>query len=111
MKLPLRNAPQGDGVPSGAALSSDERPIMPAQDDIDDMLQRVAMAAIAYYPEVATDEPGYRLEADVAWCLSVLPDLAPAALTQLQEVVGQAITDPTRYRQALFGAVLELRTD
>lgn len=84
---------------------------MPAQDDIDDMLQRVAMAAIAYYPEVATDEPGYRLEADVAWCLSVLPDLAPAALTQLQEVVGQAITDPTRYRQALFGAVLELRTD
>ena len=92
-------------------LPTNERPAMPTQDDIDDMLQRVAMAALAYYPEVTTDEPGYLLEEDVSWCLEPLPNLSSADLTDLALIVGQAITDPTQHRQALFGAVLELLPD
>ena len=84
---------------------------MPTKEDVDDVLQRVAIAALAYYPDVATDEPGYQLADDVTWCLEPLTGLEQQHTERLELLIGQTITDPTQYRQDLFGAVLELIPD
>lgn len=84
---------------------------MSTRDSVDDTLQRVAMAALAYYPEVQLDEPGYQLADDVAWCLESLTDLREDDLERLRDLVGRTITNPSEYRQALFGAVLGLLPD
>ena len=84
---------------------------MPTQEDIDDLLQRVAIAALAYYPEVHTDEPKYQLDDDTRWCLGPLAGLDSEPLARLHTLIGLTITDPTQHRQDLFGAVLELLGD
>lgn len=81
---------------------------MATKDDIDDALQRVAIAALAYYPAVTTDEPEYELADDVTWCTQPLSSLEQPDRERLEILIGQTITDPTQYRQELFGAVLEL---
>ena len=84
---------------------------MATKDDVDDVLQRVAIAALAYYPAVTTDEPGYELADDVTWCIQPLTALEQPHRERLEVLIGQTITDPTQYRQELFGAVLELVPD
>ena len=82
---------------------------MPTKEDIDDLLlQRIAIAALACYPDIATDEPEYQLADNVIWCLQPLTGLDQRHYERLELLIGQTITDPTRYRQDLFGAVLGL---
>ena len=88
-----------------------ERTIMSTRDSVDDTLQRVAMAALAYYPEVQLDEPGYQLAEDVDWCLEPLTALGKEDMARLRDLVGRTITNPSEYRQTLFGAVLGLLPD
>ena len=75
---------------------------MTAQDQIDIALQRTAIAAFIYYPQIHVDQPDYRLEEDLAWCVEPLGELDPAALTAVRETVGRAIVEPTEYREELF---------
>ena len=84
---------------------------MATKDNIDDTLQRVAIAALAYYPTVTTDEPEYQLADDITWCMQPLTTLEKQHREHLEALIGQTITDPTQYRQDLFGAVLELIPD
>ena len=73
---------------------------MPSREEVDDVLQRVGLAAISYYPEIHIDEPDYTVDTDVDWCLE--------PVTDLREAVGLAITNPTAHRYALFQTLLEL---
>lgn len=65
------------------------------------LLDRVAFAALTYYPDRTSDEPGYTVEEDVAYCLAPLQPLPGAWGDDLRELVGRTITDPTQYRQRL----------
>ncbi|RXZ51906.1 hypothetical protein [Agromyces binzhouensis] len=75
---------------------------MTAQDQIDIALQRTAIAAFIYYPQIHVDQPDYRLEDDLAWCVEPLGELDAVALGAVREVVGRAIVEPTEYREELF---------
>jgi hypothetical protein len=75
---------------------------MTAQDQIDVALQRTAIAAFIYYPQIHVDQPDYRLDEDLAWCVEPLDDLDPATLTAVREIIGRAIVEPTEYREELF---------
>jgi hypothetical protein len=78
---------------------------------IDETLQRVALAALAYYPEVDLDEPSDALGNDVEWCLEPLAAASIDALNQLRVTVAATIADPTTHRQDLFGAMVALAPD
>ena len=75
---------------------------MTPQDQIDVALQRTAIAAFIYYPQIHVDQPDYRLDEDLAWCVEPLGELDPAALTAVREIVGRAIVEPTEYREEFF---------
>jgi hypothetical protein len=81
---------------------------MPSREEVDDVLQRVGLAAISYYPEIHVDEPDYTVDGDVDWCLEPVTDLTAEQRTSLREAVGLAITNPTAHRYALFQSLLEL---
>lgn len=72
------------------------------------VLDRVAFAAITYYPDRAATELGYTLEEDVAYCLTPLQPFHEAGDGPLRELVAQTISDPTQYRQRLVQRLEEL---
>lgn len=81
---------------------------MPTTDDVNDVLQRVGMIALFYYPEVHLDDPDYNLRGDIEWCTEPLIDLDGEQLAAVRDVVGRAIIDPTSTRQELFVSLVEL---
>lgn len=81
---------------------------MITRDSVDDALQRVALAALIYYPDVRRDEPGYDIKRDVAWCLQPLADLPPDQRERFEVLIVRAITDPTTHRQETFAALTAL---
>lgn len=81
---------------------------MPSREEVDDVLQRVGLAAISYYPEIHIDEPDYTVDTDVDWCLEPVTDLTDEQRAALREAVGLAVTNPTAHRYALFQTLLEL---
>ncbi|ALJ21447.1 hypothetical protein [Microbacterium sp. No. 7] len=80
------------------------------RDSVDDALQRVALAAFIYYPDVRLDEPSYDIGRDVAWCLQPLADLPREERERFGDLVGWAITDPTAHRQETIAALSALAT-
>ncbi len=81
---------------------------MSTQDQIDTALQRTAIAAFIYYRQIHVDQPDYRLDEDVDWCVEPLGDLEGDALASVRESVGRAIVDPSEYREELFAALSDL---
>lgn len=81
---------------------------MPSREDVDDVLQRVGLVAISYYPEIHVDEPDYSVGNDADWCLEPLTDLSVEQRRELHEAIGLAITNPTAHRYALFQRLLDL---
>lgn len=78
------------------------------QGRVDDAVQRVALAAFIYYPEVHLEEPGYRIDQDVDWCMQPLAALSGDLRTRLRELIRRAIVDPSRHRQEAFAALTAL---
>lgn len=81
---------------------------MPERDQVDDALQRIALAALMYYPEVHVDEPSYTVQQDVDWCIEPLSDLPEDELAELRTSIGRVITNPTAHREEVFRALLDL---
>ena len=75
---------------------------------IEAVLDRVAFAAIIYYPTKATTEPGYSIEEDVAHCIAPLRPADDAILRELRDLIAQTISDPTGHRQRLVQRLHEL---
>lgn len=75
------------------------------QDKVDDALQRVALAAFIYYPEVHLENPDYRVDHDVDWCMRPLTELSTDARARLSALIGRAIVDPSAHRQEAFTAL------
>jgi hypothetical protein len=68
-------------------------------------LQRIALASLLYYPEIAIDDPTYRLEGEVDWCLE---DLDSEDREVIRELAMRTIVNPTGYRTELFTRLMEL---
>lgn len=81
---------------------------MITREDVNDALQRVGMVAMMYYPELQVDDPDYRLDTDVTWCIGPLAEISDEARASMVNLIGLAIVDPTAHRGALFAAVMDL---
>ena len=64
-------------------------------------LDRVAFAALTYYPSKPDLELGYRLDEDIAYCLAPLGGIDQAAMSELRELITDTIIDPTAHRERL----------
>ena len=67
----------------------------------DDSLQRTALASLVYYPEIQVDDPEYTLDSDIDWCMEPLTELPDDVRTELRDVIGRTITNPTAHRAEL----------
>lgn len=70
----------------------------------DSILQRVGILAVMYYPDIHTDDPGFDLATEVAWCLAdATADVED--FEQLRSLISGTILDPTAHRQQLTARV------
>jgi hypothetical protein len=84
-------------------LQIQEGPIvMLDRSQIDAAIFRVAVAAFTYYPDKATNEPGYTIDEDLDWCLRPLRHLPAPQRQRLREQITGLITDPTADRQTFI---------
>ncbi|MEV7631897.1 hypothetical protein AB0N64_05730 [Microbacterium sp. NPDC089318] len=72
-------------------------------DDADALLQRVGMIAIMYYQALPADSPEYQLSEDIDWCIDGLT--AEDLTSELRDLIGRTVVDPTRHREALTSFV------
>jgi hypothetical protein len=80
------------------------------RDNVDAVLQRVALLSFLYYPEIQVDEPDYELASDIGFCMEPLADLDEPIRDQLRNLIGRAIIDPSEYREQIFAVLSELAT-
>lgn len=79
------------------------------RDSVQDALHRVAFAALIYFPEIHAVDEEFDFTDQVAWCLEPLTDeLIGEQKDDLQEIIGLAIIDPSKHREAVFAALTEL---
>lgn len=78
---------------------------MLTQEAADLTLQRIALTSLLYFPEISVDDPAYRLEDEVGWCIE---SLDPGDREALRDLVMRTILNPTEYRTRLFSRLMEL---
>lgn len=78
------------------------------RENTDAALQRVALLAFLYYPEVHIHEADYSLSEDIEFCLEPLGELDAGQREELRQLLGQAIIDPSEYREDVFAALTAL---
>jgi len=72
------------------------------------VLFRVAVSAFTYYPDKHTEQPGYTVDEDVAWCLEPLAGLDARRFERLREQLREVIVDTTADRQAFIAQLAAL---
>lgn len=72
------------------------------RDHIDSTLQRVALLALFYYPEISITDPKYNLAKDIDYCLEPLNGLTVDQRMELSVLLARVIVDPTRHRAEVF---------
>lgn len=81
---------------------------MTTRENKDAAMQRVALLSFLYYPEVHVNEPDYSLNDDIDFCLEPLTELDTGQRDELRRLIGQAIIDPSAYREEVFAALTAL---
>jgi hypothetical protein len=84
---------------------------MITRENKDTVMQRVALLAFLYYPQVHVNEVGYSLSDDIEFCLEPLTEIDAGKRDELRHLLGQAIIDPSEYREEVFAALTELVTE
>lgn len=70
-------------------------------------IYRVAFAAFTYYPDKPTEEPGYTIDEDLAWCLEPLRGQPDDELAQLRDRIRQLITGEDTDRQGFIRELMD----
>lgn len=81
---------------------------MITQEAADLTLQRIALTALLYYPEITVDDPSYQLEDEVDWCIE---SLGSSDREMLRDLVVRTVVNPTEYRTRLFSRLMEMAPD
>lgn len=80
------------------------------EDDVQDVVERVGVAVMLYYPEIHVDDADYDLMAQAQWCLEPIDeDLSDDARTALRELAARTIIDPSKNREEMFSVLMELQ--
>ena len=81
---------------------------MPDEDQVREVMQRVATAALFYYPEIHVDDPDYALQKDLDWAFGDNFDVPVDVLDRLRDLAARTIIDPTEHRRDMFDAFMLL---
>lgn len=84
-----------------------------SKEQADEVVQKAALMAALYYPQVHADDLDYKLSNDVEWSLEDLPTeaLSDDERASLRDVVSRFIIDPTGFREDLTGYIYQLTPD
>jgi hypothetical protein len=77
-------------------------------DPTNEVLLRVGLMALMYYPEIQLDDPGFDLASDVAWALEPVDDLVAGQRDTMTDLVSRTVLNPTAYREELLAALYAL---
>ncbi|WP_156762024.1 hypothetical protein [Microbacterium karelineae] len=83
---------------------------MITKDTFDTLLDRTAIAALMYTPELATGEGVVSLSEHVAFVLEEL-DVPDEHAARIRDLVTATIVDPTSHRFVLYAHLVELVDD
>ena len=81
---------------------------MPNEDEVREVMQRVATAALFYYPEIHVDDLDYALQKDLDWAFGEHFDVPADVLDGLRDIAARTIIDPTQHRRDMFDAFMLL---
>ena len=81
------------------------------RDTADEVVQKVSMLALVYYPEIHADDPEYSLQEDVAFVLDDVTSIGDGDRAALEDLISRVIIDPTAHREALCAYVYGLVPD
>ncbi|CDK01641.1 MULTISPECIES: hypothetical protein [Microbacterium] len=81
------------------------------QRDTEVTLFRVAISAFLYYPGKLSDEPGYTIDEDLAWCIAPLRSLPARQLAHTTDTIRALIIDPSADRREFIATLATLAGD
>ena len=90
--------------------NSQARPAL-NRSDVEAALARIAVATFTYYPEKATEEPGYVVEEDVDWAMGPLRVMDAAQYERWRARVIAVISDASHDRRAFLADLMGLAED
>lgn len=81
---------------------------MPDEEQVREVMQRIATAALFYYPEIHLDDPEYALQKDLDWAFGEDFTVPIDVLESLRDIAARTIIDPTEHRRDMFDALMLL---
>ena len=81
---------------------------MPDEEQVREVMQRIATAALFYYPEIHVDDPEYALQKDLDWAFGEDFTVPVDVLDSLRDIAARTIIDPTEHRRDMFDALMLL---
>lgn len=84
---------------------------MPDEKQVRQVMQRIATAALFYYPEIHADDPEYTLQKDLDWAFGDDFDVPADVFDGLRDIATRTIIDPTEHRRDMFDALMLLLPD
>ncbi|MAM53906.1 MAG: hypothetical protein CMH35_03505 [Microbacterium sp.] len=90
--------------------NSQARPAL-NRSDVEAALARIAVATFMYYPEKATEEPGYLVDEDVDWAMGPLRAMDADEFERWRARVSAVISDASRDRRAFLADLMSLAED
>lgn len=76
--------------------------------DVEASLARIAVAAFTYYPEKATEEPGYVVDEDADWAMEPLRAMDADEFEHWRARVSAVISDAAHDRRAFLADLMAL---
>jgi len=81
---------------------------VPTEEQVREVMQRVATAALFYYPEIHIDDPEYTIQKDLDWAFGDDFDVPPDVLEALRDLAARTIIDPSQHRRDMFDGFIHL---
>jgi len=84
---------------------------MPEEEQVREVMQRIATAALFYYPEIHADDPEYTIQKDLDWAFGSGFDVPADVMDSLRDLGARTIIDPTQHRRDMFDGLMLLLPD
>lgn len=81
---------------------------MPNEEEVREVMQRLATAAFFYYPEIHADDAEYSLSRDLDWIFGDDFDVPDDIREALRDLASRTIIDPSQYRREMFDGLIQL---
>lgn len=79
------------------------------EDQVQEVVGRMGMSAMLYYPEIHIDDEQYKLMEQAEWCVEPLEaEVSGDGRTALRELIARTIVAPTIHREECLSVLMGL---